>query len=130
MPEHAGFPNLAELNEDDLIMDVAKRNRRPHPKNPPSTTMNSPPWWRVWCDGYGGQKSMGGESHEGAVGGYLFVCSSTGSTDQRLHASNLQFPVALHQFLVRVEAEHWKCHVTFVDTFSVNVVDRGVRALA
>ena len=121
MPEYAGFPNLAELNEDDLIMDMAKRNRRPYPKNPPSITMNSPPWWRVWCDGYGGQKSMGGESYEGAVGGYLFVCSSTGSTDQRLYASNLQFPVALHQFLVRVEAEHWKCHVIFVDTFSVNI---------
>ena len=68
MPEYAGFPNLAELNEDDLIMDMAKRNRRPYPKNPPSITMNSPPWWRVWCDGYGCQKSMGGESYEGAVG--------------------------------------------------------------
>lgn len=121
MPEYAGFPNLVELNEDDLVMDMAKRNRKPYPKNPPGITMNSPPWWRVWCDGYGGQKSMGCESYEGAVGGYLFVCSSTGSTDQRLYASHEQFPVALHQFLVRVEAEHWKCHVIFVDTFSVNI---------
>ena len=28
-------------------------------------------------DGYGGQDSLGGESYEGAVGGYLFVCVST-----------------------------------------------------
>ena len=121
LPEYKGFPSLPELNEDDLIMDLAKRNRRPYPKNPPDVTMNCPPWWRVWCDGYGGQSSMGGESYEGAVGGYLFVCSSTGSTDQRLYASHEQFPVALHQFLVRVEAEHWKCHVIYVDTFSVNI---------
>ena len=30
--------------------------------------MACPPWWRVKCDGYGGQGSMGGESAEGAVG--------------------------------------------------------------
>ena len=64
---------------------------------------------------------MGGESTEGAVGAYLFVCVSTGSTDQRLYASHKQFPIALHQFLTRVEAEHFTCHVIYVDTFSVNL---------
>ena len=64
---------------------------------------------------------MGGESVEGAVGAYIFVCVSTGSTDQRLYASHKQFPVALHQFLSRVEAEHFTCHVIYVDTHSVNL---------
>jgi hypothetical protein len=51
----------------------------------------------------------------------MFVCSATGSTDIRLYASHKQFPIALHQFLVRVQAEYWKCRVIFVDTHSVNI---------
>ena len=83
--------------------------------------MDCPPWWRVYIDGYGGQNSLGGESYEGAVGSYLFVCCSTGSTDARLYASHEQFPVALHQFLRRVESEHFKVQMIYVDTFSVNI---------
>ena len=39
--------------------------------------------------------------------------------------------MALHQFLCRVEAEHWKTHIIYVDTFSVNlsVEVEGVCAL-
>jgi hypothetical protein len=59
---------------------------------------------------------LGGESLEGAIGAYLFVCCSTGSTDIRLYASHKQFPIALHEFLARVQAEHWKCRVILVDT--------------
>ena len=121
MWEYGDFPELPILNEDDVVMDLAKMNRRSFPKNDSSIMMNCPPWWRVWLDGYGGQGSMGGVSYEGAVGGYLFCCASTGSTDQRLYASHLQFPVALYQFLVRVEAEHFRVHVIFVDTHSVNL---------
>ncbi len=83
--------------------------------------MNSPPYWRVMCDGYGGQKSLGATSYEGAVGAYLFVCAATGSTDIRLYASHKQFPIALYQFLVRVQAEFWCCRVIYVDTHSVNL---------
>jgi hypothetical protein len=32
--------------------------------------------------------------------------------------------------LVRVEAEHWKCHVTFVDAFSVNASEDAEEAVA
>ena len=78
MPEYGGFPNLPELNEDNIVADLAKFQKAPHKRNDPWTTMNCPPWWRVYLDGYGGQESMGGESVEGAVGGYLFVCCSTG----------------------------------------------------
>ena len=75
----------------------------------------------VYVDGYGGQGSLGGVSFEGATGGYLFVCPATGSEDLRLYASHEQFPVALSQFLRRVEAEHYTCHVMFVDTHSINI---------
>jgi hypothetical protein len=72
-------------------------------------------------DGCGGQLSLGGESHEGAVGAHIFVCVSTGSTDVKLRASHEQFPVALAQLLARVEAEHFKNHHTCVDAHSVNL---------
>jgi hypothetical protein len=42
-------------------------------------------------DGYGGGQSMGTESYEGAIGGYLFVCSSTGDLHHKLYASHEQF---------------------------------------
>ena len=121
MPEYGDFPDLPSVNEDNLVGDLAKYVRKSYPKNDPAVSMNCPPWWRVYVDGYGGQDSLGGESYEGAVGGYLFVCVSTGSADCRFYASHTQFPVALHQFLVRVEAEHWRCHVIYADTFSVNL---------
>ena len=70
---------------------------------------------------------MGGESVEGAVGAYLFVCVSTGSTDQRLYASHKQFPVALHQFLLESEAEHFTCQVIYVDTHSVSIYQLRLR---
>ncbi len=90
-------------------------------KNAPENTMDSPPWWNVYWDGYGGLNSLGPESYEGAIGAYLFVCSSTGSSDLRLYASHTQFPIALHQFLVRVQAEFRKVRTLYVDTHSVNI---------
>ena len=121
MPEFGDFPNLPVVNEDDLIADLAKFNRKSFPKNDPEVSMACPPWWRIECDGYGGQNSLGGESVEGAVGAYIFVCVSTGSTDHRLYASHTQFPIVLHQFLTRVEAEHFTCKVIYMDTHSVNL---------
>jgi hypothetical protein len=119
--EFGNFPKLPVLNEDNLVADLAKFRRKPYKRNDPANTMDSPPFWRVFCDGYGGQQSLGGESYDGAVGAYFFVCCATGSTDIRLYASHKQFPIALHQFLVRVQAEYWKCRVIFVDTHSVNI---------
>jgi hypothetical protein len=112
--EYGNFPKLPILNEDNVVFDLAKFKRKPYKRNDPANTMDSPPFWRVFVDGYGGQNSLGGPSFEGAVGASLFVCSATGSTDIRLHASHHQFPIALHQFLVRVQAEFWKCRVVLV----------------
>ena len=121
MPEYGDFPALPALNEDNVVSDEAKFSRRAFKANDPTVTMDCPPWWRVYIDGYGGQNSLGGESYEGAVGSYLFVCCSTGSADTRLYASHEQFAVALHQFLRRVESEHYKVQMIYVDTFSVNI---------
>jgi hypothetical protein len=42
-------------------------------------------------------------------------------TSDCMQATSNQFPVALHQFLSRVEAEHFTCHVIYVDAHSVNL---------
>ncbi len=75
--QYGDFPNLPSLNEDNVVADMSKFRRKPYKRNDPANTMDSPPWWRVFCDEYGGQQSLGGPSYEGAVGAYLFVCSST-----------------------------------------------------
>ena len=119
--EFKGLPKLIVLNEDNMVADLAKFKRRAFPRNNPNNTMDCPPFFKVMVDGYGGQNSLGGTSIEGAVGGYLFVCVSTGSTDIRFYANHTQFPIALHQFLVRVQAEFWHCRAIFADTHSVNL---------
>jgi hypothetical protein len=111
-----GFPKLSVLNEDNKCADMAKFKRLPYKKNYPENTMDSPPWWNVYCDGHGGLNSLGPESYEETIGAYLFLCSSTGSSDLRFYACHTQFPIALHQFLVRVQAEFWKVRTLYVDT--------------
>ena len=59
-------------------MDQAKFKKKTHGRTDPELSQGRPPWFRVYVDGAGGGKSMGCESYEGAIGSYLFVCSSTG----------------------------------------------------
>jgi hypothetical protein len=51
------LPNLPTLNEDNKVADKAKFKRKAFKRNDPSNTMNCPPFFRVFCDGYGGQQS-------------------------------------------------------------------------
>ena len=115
------LPKLISLNEDNAILDAAKFKKKPHFRNDPELSMGRPPWFRVYVDGTGGGMSMGCESYEGAIGSYLFVCSSTGEIHHKLYASHEQFPAALFQFLVHVEGEGNRCHEIYCDTFSANI---------
>jgi hypothetical protein len=112
---------LVSLNEDNAIMDQAKFKKKVHGRTDPEHSQGRPPWFRVYVDGAGGGKSMGCESYEGAIGSYLFVCSSTGEVHHKLYASHEQFPAALFQFLVHVEGEGNRCHEVYCDTFSANI---------
>ena len=115
------LPKLVNVNEDNAIMDAAKFKKKPHHRNDPELSQGRPPWFRVYVDGTGGGQSMGCESYEGAIGSYLFVCSSTGEIHHKLYASHEQFPAALFQFLVHVEGEGNRCHEIYCDTFSANI---------
>jgi hypothetical protein len=112
---------MCALNEDNPIKDAAKFRKLSHGRTDPELSMGRLPWWRTYVDGYGGGNSMGTESYEGAVGGYLFVCSSTGDMHHKLYASHEQFPAAVFQFLIHVEGEGNRCHELYCDTFAINL---------
>ena len=120
-PDIGYLPNLIPLNEDNPINDAAKYKKQSHVRTPSEISMTRKCWARVYVDGYGGGSSMGCESYEGAIGGYLFVCSSTGDVHHKLYASHEQFPAAVFQFLTHVESEGHRCHEIYCDTFSVNI---------
>jgi hypothetical protein len=59
MSDHGNFLKLKVLNEDNIGADLAKWKRGAYKRNDPEKKMDSPPWWHVDCDGYGGGNSMG-----------------------------------------------------------------------
>jgi hypothetical protein len=63
---------------------------------------------------------MGEESYQGAKGGFVFVCPSSGTIKVKLYASSEQFPAILYQVLQEIEAEGYACREMYVDTFKVN----------
>ena len=124
VPVRGGFAKVKH-EECCECCDKSKFKTGSFKKNDPKVKMENPPYWRVYCDGYGGQNSMGVPSFEGAIGGFVFVCSSAGTIRTKLYASTKQFPAILFQFLQDVEREHFKCREIVVDTHSVNLSDEA-----
>ena len=110
-----------KLNEDCYCCDQAKYKSHSYKRNSTDTYAGNEPFWRVFCDGYGGQLSMGSESYEGAVGGFVFVCPTSGTVKKKLYATTEQFPSILYQFLQDVQSMHYCCRELYVDTYSVNL---------
>jgi len=52
------------LNEDCYCYDQAKYKHKSYKRNRIDAYAKNDPWWHVFCDGYGGQLSMGTESYE------------------------------------------------------------------
>jgi hypothetical protein len=80
------------LNEDCYCCNQAKFRRAPYPKNEGAMVAVAEPFWRLYVDGYGGQKSLGCKSVEGAKGGIVCVCPVSGSIILKLYANLRQFP--------------------------------------
>ena len=96
------------LNEDCYCCDQSKHKTGNFPRSEEHMQIlqANPPFWRVYCDAYGGGKegttlgsSLGGESYEGAVGGFVFVCPSSGTLQRKLYATTEQFPAILFPVL-------------------------------
>jgi hypothetical protein len=78
-------------------------------------------YWRLYCDGYGGQRSLGVESYQGAKGGFIFVCPVSGKIKTKLYGSTKQFPAILYQVCQEIESEGFVVREIYVDTFAVNI---------
>jgi hypothetical protein len=78
------------------------------------------PYFRLYCDGYGGQQSMGEMSYQMGIGGFVFACPS-GSIKTKLYGLTEQFPSILFQVLQEVESEGCVTREVYVDTHSVNL---------
>jgi len=85
-----------------------------------STRGEAEPYFRLYCDGYGGQHSMGDLSYQGGIGGFVFACPR-GSVKVKLYGTTEQFPSILFQVLQEVESEGYVTRELYVDTHSVNL---------
>jgi hypothetical protein len=85
-----------------------------------STRGEAEHYWRLYCDGYGGQHSMGDLSYQGGIGGFVFACPR-GSVKIKLYGTTEQFPSILFQILQEIESEGYVTRELYVDTHSVNL---------
>ena len=111
------------IHENCPICEEGKRKTKGYKRNVEYrelVTQEFPPFHRLYADGYGGQRSLGEESYQGAKGGFVFVCPSTGTIKVKLYATSEQFPAILYQVLQEIEAEGYACREIYVDTFKVN----------
>ena len=93
------------IRENCPICEEGKRKTKGFKRNEEYrdvVTQSFPPYHRLYADGYGGQRSLGEESYQGAKGGFVFVCPSTGTIKVKLYATSEQFPAILYQVLQEV----------------------------
>jgi hypothetical protein len=111
------------IHENCPICEEGKRKTKGYKRNQDyreQVTKKFSPYHRLYADGYGGQDSMGDESYQGAKGGFVFTCPSSGTIKVKLYATSAQIPAILYQVLQEVEAEGYCCREVYVDTFKVN----------
>jgi hypothetical protein len=125
-----GLIEKSHLNEDCYCCNKAKFKRAPFPKNEGSFVAIAEPFWRIYCDGYGGQRSLGSRSYGGAKGGIVFVCPVSGSIIVKLYALMKDFPAILYQVLQQIESQGFVCREVLVDTFVVNLSEAAEEVAA
>jgi hypothetical protein len=119
---HRSIKN-SNLNEDCPACTEGKKKTGTFKRNVEflgSTKGRIRPYWRLFGDGYGGQRSMGVMSYQGGIGGYVFACP-TGAIKTKLYGSTEQFPAILFQVLQEIESEGYVTRELYVDTHSVNL---------
>ncbi len=67
------LPKFCALYEDNPVKDAAKFKKLSHGRTDPELSMGRLPWMCTYVDGYGGGRSMGAESYEGAIPFCLLV---------------------------------------------------------
>ena len=109
------------LNEPCAICDGSKFRTKPFPRNDLAIKQKLEVWEKAIFDGYGGQGSMGCESYDGAVGGYIFVDARSNAWKKYLYSSEGQLPAILKRFITWLELNHRKLRILVCDPKSVNI---------
>jgi hypothetical protein len=125
-----GLIEKSHLNEDCYCCNQAKFKRAPFPKNEGSYVAIAEPFWRIYCDGYGCQRSLGSRSYGGAKGGIVFVCPISGSILVKLYASMKEFPAILYQIFQQIESQGFVCREVLMDTYVVNLSEAAEEVAA
>jgi hypothetical protein len=86
-----------------------------------TTVSTNVPYWRLYSDAYGGQRSMGCESYEGGIGGFVFVCPVSGMIKAKLYSTLEQYPAVLYQVLQEIDSEGYVTRDIYCDTAAVNL---------
>ncbi len=100
---------------------MTEENTYTHSPGIEQTVSSNQPYFRMYADGYGGQNSMGSESYQGGIGGFVFACPVSGKIKAKLYSTQEQFPAALYQVPQEVESEGYVCRELYVDTHAVNI---------
>lgn len=116
-----GVEVLHRLVEDCAICDKAKFRQAPHPRMLPENRTEYPPYWLIYVDACGGQRSMGVKSYGGAVGNYIFVDVGSGDTQSLLYSTKDQFPALLERYLIGVLALQYIVRIIRLDGDAVNI---------
>jgi hypothetical protein len=80
-----------------------------------------PAYYKMYADGFGGQKSFGAESLDGGKGAFIFVCVGTGAIICKLYSQKSQFAVLLKRVFIEIEAADFYVRVLVLDGTGENV---------
>jgi len=86
-----------------------------------TTVSTNVPYWRLYSDAYGGQRSLGVESYEGGIGGFVFACPVSGTIKVKVYSTLKQYPAVMYQVLQEIESEGYVCREIYCDTASINL---------
>ena len=112
------------LVEDCVVCDKAKFRRAPFYRVPSEGKKEYPPYWCVYADAMGGQRSMGVPSIGGAVGNVIFTDVCSGDIKSLLYSEKSQFPDLLERYLLGVLALQYVVRIVRLDGDQVNISAR------
>jgi hypothetical protein len=109
------------LNEDCTECDKAKFRKGTFRRNTLETRRFYPPFYKVYADGFGGQKSFGKASLDGGKGSFIFVDLGTGAIVCKLYAQKSQFCILVKRFFIEVEAQDYFVRILVLDGTGENI---------
>jgi hypothetical protein len=122
---HAHRSPIGEkYNEKCHTCEASKKHKSTYKRNiefKGTTFSTDIPYRRLYSDAYGGQRSIGVESYEGAVGGFVFVCPVSGTIKAKLYATLEQYPAVLYQVLQEIESEGYVTREIYCATAAVKL---------